>query len=172
MKLLSLILCPILLLFGCASRSSVSDARSSAFCADLRLISEPLQICATAEVAPPTTEGALRDITLTFSAPEALKGLIVTRTNGEISLSFLDLTIECFPVDKLLQPIDLLLCEGSRTLIGEDNIDGVRYLFFNIENKKEGESYEFYVDPHTGIPKEIRTSKETLQIMSFHTRTP
>ena len=170
-KILVLLLCPLLLLFGCGN-SSLPDARSNAFSAEILWSTATSQFRATAEVSKSSSENTSRDLTLTFHEPKALDGLILTRTNGEISLSFLNLSVENFPVEALLLPIDLLLYEGKTTVIGDCEIEGTRYITAKIENEKEKESYELYLDPDTGIPKELRTEHGTLQLESFHVRVP
>gem|GEM_PF-6630387 len=85
-------------------------------------------------------------------------------------LSFLNLSVENFPVEALLLPIDLLLYEENITVVGECEIEGKRYITAKIENEKEKESYELYLDPDTGIPKELRTEYGILRLESFHVR--
>ena len=168
---LSLLLCLFLLLVGC-TKSSLPDPRKNAFSAEIVWKTPTSQFRATAEVSEDSAEDTSRDLTLTFHEPKAMKGLIVTRTNGEISLSFLNLSIESFPVKDLLRPIDLLLYDGKITATGECEIEGMRYITAKIENEKEKESYEIYLDPDNGIPKELRTDTERLRIESFDIRAP
>lgn len=170
-KILSILLCSLLLLCGCG-KSSLPDARNNAFSAEIVWITNASQFRATAEVSVSTSEDTPRDVTLSFHEPKALKGLILTRKNGEISLSFLNLSVENFPAEELLRPIELLLYEGKITASGECEIEGNRYITAKIENEKEKESYELYLDPDTGIPKELRTEHETLRIESFDIRDP
>lgn len=170
-KILTFLLCPLILIFGCG-RSSFPDARKNAFSAEIVWSTPKSQFRATAEVSEDSAEDTSRDLTLTFHEPKAMKGLTVTRTNGEISLSFLNLSIENFPVKDLLRPIDLLLYDGKITAMGECEIEGMRYITAKIENEKEKESYEIYLDPDTGFPKELRTDTETLRIESFDVRAP
>jgi len=168
-KILAVLLCPLLFLFGCGS-SSLPDARSNAFSAEIVWSTSSSQFRATAEVSKSSSEDTSRDLTLTFHEPKALEGLILTRTNGEILLSFLNLSVENFPVEALLLPIDLLLYEENITVVGECEIEGKRYITAKIENEKEKESYELYLDPDTGIPKELRTEYGILRLESFHVR--
>ena len=170
-KTCALLLCPLLFFFGCG-RSSLPDARSNAFSAEIIWSTATSQFRATAEVSEVSSEDTSRDVTLTFHEPKAMEGLILTRKNREISLSFLNLSVEGFPTEELLRPMDLLLYEGEITAKGECEIEGTRYITAKIENEKEKEIYELYLDPNTGIPKELRTNTETLRIESFKIRDP
>ena len=104
-----------------------------------------------------------------------MEGAVLSRKEGVVSLSLMDLmdlSVESLPLDALLRPIELLLDRGEASLVGEREIDGSRYIFSEVKSTKEQEIYELYVEPNTGIPKELRTSKETLQIQSFQIRDP
>ncbi len=174
-KFFALFLCPLLLFWGflgCKKNVTPPDYRELSFCAEIVLITSTSQLRATAEVSAPTFDGTLRDVTLSFHEPRALEGLVLSRKNGTCSLHFIGLLVESFPAEHLLRTIDLLLCEGKISILGECELDENRYLSAELQNDKEGESYELYLEPETGFPKELRTDTETLRIESFTSRSP
>ena len=141
-KLFPLLLCFFLLLCGCSSNTSPTDWRSSAFSASLVYIKNETQICATVAVSAPreASDSLPRDLTLTLSSPEALRGLVITRKDGVVSLSYQGLLTA-------VEETNLLRC--TELLLSED-VDA-----------------EIILDPTTNLPKEILLGKEALQISDF-----
>ena len=174
-KLLALLLCLSFLLSfccGCQKNALYTKFQNSAFDAEFVFIAPNVEFRATANISAPSTECDERDVTLVFSAPNALAGLTLRRTKGTVSLSFHGILVEDFPVDVLLRPIELLLCEGNITVLGETELDGIRYISAQLKNEKDQEIYELYFEPNTNVPKEFRTKTERLRIESFELRTP
>lgn len=147
-KLFSLSLCLLICLGGCTSRKKLPNFRDSAFCADLIYITKSTRICANMQAEAPreASDRLPRDVRLCFSAPEALRGLTVTRRDGEISFEYQGLLITPEHTD-LLRPVALLL--------GEDHTD------------TEDPNYAIRLTQNTGLPEEIVTSEEQLQITDF-----
>ena len=141
-KLLPLLLCFLLILCGCRANTSPADARSSAFSASLVYIKNETRICATAIVGAPreATDFLPRDLTLTLSSPEALRGLVITRKDGVISLSY----------------------QGLLTAVEETNLLRCTELLLS-----EDPAAEIVLDPTQNTPKEILLGKESLQISDF-----
>ncbi len=171
-KMLALLLCLLLCLGGCEKLTSLPDYRESAFIAELVFITPTSRLCATAEVSAPSQDHTLRDVTLSFTEPSALNGLIVTRREDQVSLNFKNLCVEDVPVQDLLRGIDLLLCDGSLTILGKEEGEGIRFISAELQNEKEGKSYALSLEPTTGYPKELRTDTEILQIQSFRKISP
>lgn len=172
-KIFVLLLCSLFFLgsfWGC--EKSFPDYRQTAFDAEIVFITPNARLCATAEVSAPSQNHALRDVTLTFSEPQALKGLILTRRGGTVSLNFQDLCIEDVPVQALLRGIDLLLSEGAITILGKENRESIGSISAELEDEQEGKSYALSLEPTTGFPKELRTDTELLQIKSFRPSLP
>ena len=141
-KLLPLLLCFLLVLFGCRANTSPTDARSSAFSASFVYVKNEMQICATAMVGAPreASDPLPRDLTLTLTSPEALRGLVITRKDGEVSLSYQGILTT-------VEHTDLLRC--TELLLSEDP------------------TAKITLDPTQNTPKEILLGKELLQISDF-----
>ena len=171
-KMLALLLCSLLCFGGCEKLASLPDYREGAFVAELVFITPTSRLCATAEVSSPSSAQALRDVKLSFTEPTALNGLIVTRYEEQVSLNFKNLCVEDAPIQDLLRGIDLLLCDGSLTILGKEEREGIRFISAELQNEKEGKSYALSLEPTTGYPKELRTDTEILQIKAFDKTSP
>lgn len=146
-KLSLLALTLFFLLEGCAPVTP-PNYRATAFCADLCYVTQSTRLCATVRVEAPrdSSDGLPRNAILSFTSPEALRGLVVTRKDGEIFYEYEGLSSST-DATGLLRCVDLLLTE--------------------YPNNTEDQSYEIRLAPSTGYPEEIVTSKETLQIQNF-----
>jgi hypothetical protein len=147
-KLFPLSLGILICFFGCTSRKSLPDFRDSAFCAEIVYVTKSTRICATVQAEAPreASDPLPRDVTIYFSSPEALRGLTLTRSSGEISFAYQGLITTSEHTD-LLRPVVLLL--------GEDHTD------------TEDPNYAIRLTQNTGLPEEIITSEEQLQISDF-----
>lgn len=139
-KTMLLLLCLLLFTGGCTKKHPRYDARSTAFSAELIYRNGETMLCATAQVDAPRADGILRDVSLCFSYPDALQGLILTRENGKVLYEYDGIFLPSEGTE-LLRCVDLLLQEDS--------------------------GYEIQFSSQTGIPEEIRSSEEILQIKNF-----
>lgn len=166
-KPITLLLCLLLLLIGCSSTPKGNDYRESAFCAELSVHTKESHLLVTAEIRAPRADDLPRDLTLSFHEPNALRGLILTRRDGKILLEFDGISVERDSAEELLLCVKLLLPEGDFSEFKRCEKNGVSLLSTKVQNEKETQAYEIYLDPDTGFPKEILSEDASLQILSF-----
>ena len=118
---------------------------NSSFSAELIYVNAKTKLCSHATVGAPREDGIPRNVRLSFSSPDSLQGLILTRKDGVISYEYRDLCVE-YSDTELLRCVDLMLLEDP--------------------------SYEIRLAPNTKNPEEIRCSEEVLQIKNFKTALP
>lgn len=161
----------ILSLSSCASAPHLPDYREGIIDAEIVWCDGTTELSMRVHIEAASDNQTSRDLTVELLTPPALEGIIITRKADEISVACGEMQANAEALSSYLYPTDLLLTTGVITPVTQTELDGVKVQYAQIQKENENESYELFLSPETGYPKEIRHGKESLQIRNFN-RTP
>ena len=167
-----LTLCLLLgLLASCQPRpASPPDYRTTGFTAELAWQAGALSLCAVASVEGATDNAPARVTTLRFTAPPALKGVVLSREAGAATVECHGMTASAEALEALWRTAQWLTASGTVTPVAITEQTGERLLYAERPTEDGEGVYGLYLDPKSGIPHQIRLGDETLEIRSFTPR--
>ncbi|MBQ8331408.1 MAG: hypothetical protein IJX94_02770 [Clostridia bacterium] len=153
---------------ACAPLRQPPDYRTTAFCAEIAWESEGLQVCAIlrAEATPSEKEGTCQDFSMTFTAPAAMEGMVLSRLAGTTEIHWSNATVDGSAFEELLAYGEMVMPHGQFTILCRAESLGQSVLYGEIQGE-DGKSYELYVDEESGAPRQISDGARTVEVRSF-----
>ena len=158
-RLLILLLLSAVIFTSCGVDTRFSDYRRNAFSADIEYYYDgELLFCGIVEVDE-ETESETRDIRITLTSPEAMRGATVYRENGEIRIRIGEREMRGDSFSAILSGAELIIPVGDHLSAEKLELSGKMY----IRTKFASET-EIYFDPDTQLPVEIRKDGQRLVV--------
>ncbi len=160
------VVCVVLLLLfgGCAPGTDAVclSYQSSAARAEVRGRYNGAEFGATLELAAQNGTAA-RDVTVSYTSPRGLEGIVIKRREGVITLTFGDLTLPGDVFSEMAAPADAFMLTAA---VSSANVvtdaDGTQRTVVTLTDGSE-----VTLDPQSGFPLAIRTGGTELEILVY-----
>lgn len=160
--ILALLLC--LLFCGCSSGGDPLEYQNFAAAAEVTVNANGTVARANLSLGKPTTDGSPRDAEITFSAPDTLSGITVTRKNGEVMLSLGELSVPSGVGEGFISIADLFSISGTLFSAELCELGGKKATLVKITDSDT--IYEIYVS-ESSLPLRIVKDSLTLDVVWF-----
>ena len=149
---------------GCEGRlPHPSDYRASPFRLELSAVREGVTISAEGSYSPAKSQDLPWDFSLRLTAPPSLEGLVLSRRDGVLSLSFEGLEVKNDTLGGLLSLFSLPVSEGELQGIAREG----DLLYAQIAWEGDAPPTELWLDSKSGVPKRIKRGALSMEILFF-----
>ena len=155
-----------ILLCSCGTAYSFKDYRERGFQCVTELDDGGQRYCARLAVSAPDEYGE-REIQIELIRPDTLSGIVATVRGGNTVITCDGISIPTENFSRLISRFSVLLAGGDMKPVCNTEINGKKAVFYKAENITGSEEYEFYLDPDTCAPMEIRHKGGTLFVSDF-----
>lgn len=126
-----------------------------------------LSLCAVVTIRGATDPEPAKITSLRFTAPPSMKDITLSEESGTPTVACHGMTANAELLAELWSTAELLTATGKITPVTVTEQDGEQALYAELQIEDSEEIYEFYLEPDSGFPKEIRKGEEQLKIRSF-----
>ncbi len=159
-----------ILLVSCAIRPSLPpDYRLLNFEAEVEWQMGDLPIRALLTVCGATEDAPATLTSLRLLAPDTLEGIVLSMEDGKRTVHCHGLTADATLLQELWDTAGLVIPDGTILPVTTVERDGVSWLYAQIQSPQGEPLYECYLDPKSGVPKQIQHNDHILEIHTFTT---